>query len=166
MNVGYYLSCQFTIILFKKFTSFVNTPTKEMIRKLPDDKIKLMIEDVNPDSYRIRSTLIFVEEYIPTNLNNFLIKNNDKNSISKYISICKGIGEALSFLFKNKIVHRDIKKNNILIKENDCPVICDFGWASILEEDLTLRMNEYAPLGGNFEHIAPEILNSQNQQKK
>jgi len=88
--------------------------------------------------------------------------------VSRLLSICKGIGEGLNHLLKEKIVHRDLKLDNILIDENDCPIICDFGMAAKLEENLTLRIFDLdlSGPGGNKSHLAPEVLNSYYLQKR
>ena len=54
--------------------------------------------------------------------------------------ICVGIARGLSFLHEEstlKIVHRDIKTNNILLDANLNPKISDFGLAKLDEEDNT-----------------------------
>jgi serine/threonine protein kinase len=60
---------------------------------------------------------------------------------------------------KKKIVHRDMKLDNILISSDGFPVISDFGFAEYVDQ------NGFVPcpkvLGGNVSHLAPEILSSQ-----
>lgn len=54
--------------------------------------------------------------------------------------ICVGIATGLTFLHEEsvlKIVHRDIKANNILLDEHLNPKISDFGLAKLYEEDNT-----------------------------
>ena len=54
--------------------------------------------------------------------------------------ICVGIARGLAFLHEEstlKIVHRDIKANNILLDRNLDPKISDFGLAKLDEEDNT-----------------------------
>ena len=54
--------------------------------------------------------------------------------------ICVGIARGLAFLHEEstlKIVHRDIKANNILLDRNLNPKISDFGLAKLDEEDNT-----------------------------
>ncbi|MEZ6044632.1 MAG: protein kinase [Planctomycetaceae bacterium] len=48
--------------------------------------------------------------------------------------ICLGVHH----LHENHILHRDLKPQNILIDQTDCPHITDFGLAKILEEDFDL----------------------------
>jgi len=115
---------------------------------------------------RIRSSLIVVLEHFPNNLRNFLQNGYNSFSISRLLSICKGIGEGLNHLFKQKIVHRDIKLENILIDEN-VPVICDFGTALVIEENnFTCIISDMDKPGGNTSHLSPEVLNSYQHQKR
>jgi len=85
------------------------------------------------------------------------------NPSKKLLSICKGIGKGLMFLYDHKIVHRDLKLDNILMDENDNPIICDFGMAIYVDENGIADVNE---IGGKHFHLSPEIHNSYNEQKR
>ena len=64
---------------------------------------------------------------------------------SEIISILKQVVKGLSFLQKNKIAHRDVKPQNILIFPNNIYKIADFGEADNIdniENALTLRGSE------------------------
>jgi len=107
---------------------------------------------------RVRNTLIVVLEHISNSLQFYLKESN--LSMTKKLSICKGIGEGLNFLLQEKIIHRDMKLDNVLIDENDCPIIIDFGMAVVVNENFTINLSFDDRPGGNQSHIAPEILNS------
>ena len=56
----------------------------------------------------------------------------------------------------NGIFHRDLKLENILLDEKFNPILCDFGYAGIIErENVSRKSTEF--LGTNY-YIPPEIL--------
>jgi len=140
--------------IIKIFTYFPDRPTEDMLKILPKETT---LE---------RTTLVMIMEYIPNNLKNYLELNFSNLPISRLLSICIGIGEGLIHLLKEKIVHRDLKLENILIDDEGYPIICDFGLAAKLEDNFTFRFSDLDPPGGNTSHLAPEILNAFKQQKK
>ena len=76
---------------------------------------------------------------------------NKKNQIVSYII------SGLQYLHNNKVIHRDIKSDNILIKDN-IPIISDFGTCRIL--------NEFEYFGntaiGTPYYLSPEIASGTN----
>ncbi|KAL8468314.1 hypothetical protein ACS0TY_031523 [Phlomoides rotata] len=70
--------------------------------------------------------------------------------------ICVGIAYGLTFLHEEsvlKIVHRDIKANNILLDEDLNPKISDFGLAKLHEEE---NSHINTRIAGTIGYIAPE----------
>ncbi|PON54671.1 Mitogen-activated protein kinase kinase kinase [Parasponia andersonii] len=70
--------------------------------------------------------------------------------------ICVGIAKGLAFLHEEsplKIVHRDIKANNILLDRDLTPKISDFGLAKLDEEENTHITTRVA---GTIGYMAPE----------
>jgi len=90
----------------------------------------------------------------------FLLLSNTENSIhqKQLIWYCLEIATALSYLWDNKIVHRDLKLDDILISSDGYPIICDFGMAEFVDENGCLENQK--TLGGNVNRLAPEVLNS------
>ena len=90
-------------------------------------------------------------EYICADLLSFIRKREKlSENISK--SIFKQIIEGLKYINKKKIVHRDIKLDNILIDLNNTVKICDFGVSKKISED-ELMIDHCGTPG----YIAPEI---------
>ena len=90
-------------------------------------------------------------EYICADLLSFIRKREKlSEDISK--SLFKQIIEGLKYINKKKIVHRDIKLDNILIDLNNTVKICDFGVSKRISED-ELMIDHCGTPG----YIAPEI---------
>ena len=80
-----------------------------------------------------------------------LIQQEDISIIKQIFS---GIVNGLSFLYDNKIIHRDIKTENIYLQKKNkilIPKIADFGVATFESE------NNY-DLTGTFAYMAPEVF--------
>ncbi|CAL0300070.1 unnamed protein product [Lupinus luteus] len=88
-----------------------------------------------------------------------LLHGPDKSKLdwSKRYKIALGIADGLLYLHENchrRIIHRDIKSENILLTENFEPQICDFGLAKWLPEDWT--HHNVSKFEGTFGYFAPE----------
>ena len=60
------------------------------------------------------------------------MKNPDLNArLRLFQKIC----EAVNYAHQNLVVHRDLKPQNILVNDNDEPVLLDFGIAKVMEAD-------------------------------
>ncbi|MFS7955348.1 putative protein kinase RLK-Pelle-DLSV family [Helianthus anomalus] len=104
------------------------------------------------------SELLLVLEYIPQgSLDNFLWgeRRGTLNWEKRFDIIC-GVARGLSHLHNEihaKIIHRDIKLNNILVDDDFQPKICDFGLARLQPEDQTYVSTRPA---GTLGYMAPE----------
>ncbi|KAG5004281.1 hypothetical protein JHK84_028549 [Glycine max] len=90
-----------------------------------------------------------------------LLHGSDKNKLdwSKRYKICLGIADGLLYLHEcchRRIIHRDIKAENILLTENFEPQICDFGLAKWLPEQWT--HHNVSKFEGTFGYFAPEYF--------
>nr|XP_043635132.1 cold-responsive protein kinase 1-like [Erigeron canadensis] len=102
--------------------------------------------------------LLLVLEYIPQgSLSKFLwgAKRGTLNW-QKRFDIIFGVAKGLAHLhneFHVKIIHRDIKSDNILLDDDFQPKICDFGLARFQTEDQTHISTK---LAGTLGYMAPE----------
>ncbi|TKY52183.1 Receptor cytosolic serine/threonine-protein kinase RBK2 [Spatholobus suberectus] len=90
-----------------------------------------------------------------------LLHGSDKTKLdwSKRCKIALGIADGLLYLHENchrRIIHRDIKAENILLTENFEPQICDFGLAKWLPEQWT--HHNISKFEGTFGYFAPEYF--------
>lgn len=62
---------------------------------------------------------------------------------------------SIAYLHKYKIAHRDIKPENILLDSQFRIKICDFGWASLIDEK-EIRKS----VCGTPEYMPPEVIDN------
>mmetsp|Transcript_43301 Transcript_43301/g.31615 ORF Transcript_43301/g.31615 Transcript_43301/m.31615 type:complete len:156 (+) Transcript_43301:2242-2709(+) len=77
-------------------------------------------------------------------------------SESKVKEIAKQVAAALAYLQSFKIVHRDLKAENILMTDNSnsaIPKICDFGFSTFACPNKPLTQGF-----GSLQYMAPEVL--------
>ena len=116
----------------------------DYIHNVPNENIVKSIEYFENSDY-----IFFIYEYIP----NGMLEQYNKD-------ILKGIYNGLLYLYKNGIIHRDIKAKNIIMKEKT-PFIIDFGLSKILSKN-NLCYESY----GTLEYISPEILEGKGYNHK
>ena len=73
-------------------------------------------------------------------------------------SIAKGLINGMEFLHFKKVVHRDLKSANVLLKNSSFPIICDFGMSRMIEQSQTMSTFDI----GSICWSAPEILRGTN----
>ena len=110
----------------------------------------------------------------------FLVMKHIPQTLENHASTVRGFGEltarsvmgwtlqilyGIQHLLKHRIVHRDLKLNNLLYTHNGVVKLCDFGCAIQLLEDLTVDVSPGTSLGGNPAHMPPELLNAEAGRK-
>ena len=135
---------------------------KKLTTKRAKRKIKTEIEALsklrNPfctqiyDYFETDTHILIVMEYVCGDLLGFIRKRAKISEPTAKI-IFKQIIKGLQYIHKRKIVHRDIKLDNVLIDLTNTVKICDFGVCRILQPgDI---MYEHC---GTPAYIAPEIF--------
>ncbi|XP_054794686.1 LEAF RUST 10 DISEASE-RESISTANCE LOCUS RECEPTOR-LIKE PROTEIN KINASE-like 2.1 isoform X2 [Prosopis cineraria] len=88
------------------------------------------------------------------------LETNPPLSWEKLLQIAGGIARGLEYLHRGcnaRILHFDIKPNNILLDENFCPKIADFGLAKLCSK--THSKVSMLDARGTVGYIAPEVWN-------
>ncbi|KAF3783364.1 Serine/threonine-protein kinase [Nymphaea thermarum] len=100
-----------------------------------------------------------VVEYLPGGtLKQFLIKNRRRKLAYKIvIQLALDLARGLSYLHSRKIVHRDVKTENMLLDTTRTLKIADFGVARVEAQNPKDMTGETGTLG----YMAPEVLNGQ-----
>ncbi len=113
--------------------------------------------DVHPNIINVKwfSTYSYGMEYIECDLKHWWPKQKNKNLA--LMQVLKTISSALVFLKENKIVHMDIKYDNVMVRNNAC-VLIDFGCSVQMDRDKIYDQEWDIPPCGAFCCAPPEIL--------
>ncbi|CAO2821498.1 unnamed protein product [Amaranthus hypochondriacus] len=100
-----------------------------------------------------------VVEYIPGGtLKQFLIRNRRKKLAFKVvIQLALDLARGLSYLHSKKIVHRDVKTENMLLDTERTVKIADFGVARVEAQN----PSDMTGATGTYGYMAPEVLEGQ-----
>lgn len=73
--------------------------------------------------------------------------------------VAKKLLQAVNFLHENSIIHRDIKTENVMLDENDDPILSDFTLSKIFTDPLVGET--HSARTGTVTYRAPEVLKTQ-----
>jgi serine/threonine-protein kinase PpkA len=69
--------------------------------------------------------------------------------------ITKRIAEALAYAHQRNVIHRDLKPQNVLFRQDGTPVLSDFGIAKVLDTDAT-NLTALGSVIGSLHYMSPE----------
>lgn len=75
------------------------------------------------------------------------------------LTITKRIAEALAYAHQRNVIHRDIKPQNILFRQDGTPVLSDFGIAKVMDTDAT-NLTALGSIIGSLHYMSPEQATS------
>ncbi|CAI9111059.1 OLC1v1011194C3 [Oldenlandia corymbosa var. corymbosa] len=111
-----------------------------------------------------RNMCCVVVEYLPGGtLKSYLIKNRRRKLAFKVvIQLALDLARGLNYLHTKKIVHRDVKTENMLLDKTRTVKIADFGVARVEASNPNDMTGETGTLG----YMAPEVLNGNPYNRK
>ncbi|XP_024378756.1 serine/threonine-protein kinase TIO isoform X1 [Physcomitrium patens] len=123
----------------------------EILRQLKHENIIEML-----DAFESPQEFCVVTEFAQGEL--FEILEDDKNLPEAQVqAIAKQLVKALHYLHSHRIIHRDMKPQNILIGAGGIVKLCDFGFARAMScNTMVLRSIKGTPL-----YMAPELVREQ-----
>ncbi|KAJ3670328.1 hypothetical protein LUZ60_010652 [Juncus effusus] len=107
---------------------------------------------------------LVVYEYMPGGSLDYVLLKEKKNNLNwktRY-QIILGIARGISYLHeecRERIIHCDIKPDNILLDSNFCAKVADFGMARLIDRDFSRVLTT---MRGTIGYLAPEWLTCYN----
>jgi non-specific serine/threonine protein kinase len=120
----------------------------EALRKLNHPNIVRMI-----DAFQDGNDHYIVMEYMPGSLR-ALMKAQERLPLARALSIGIELADALTRAHHLKIIHRDIKPDNVLLAADGTPRLTDFGIARAAD-DLQITTGQFV---GTPVYVAPEVI--------
>ncbi len=96
-------------------------------------------------------------EYVPGQ-NLFYYLNFNKPKLVDVLEIVSRLADALSYAHQQRIIHRDLKLNNVIMRDRLTPVLIDFGLAKALEDEGEDGITRTGEVMGSPAYMAPERL--------
>lgn len=87
------------------------------------------------DFFEANNTYYYVMDYLCGGSLDDLIRRDSFLTEDKAISYARQIGEALSYMHNNKILHLDMKPNNVMLNADGEAIVIDFGLSKQYDEN-------------------------------
>ena len=113
------------------------------------------------ECFNTKDEFVIVMELCDENLTDIITKKNEPYSVGEIKGILIQLNNSFKIMFKNKLVHRDLKLQNILVKYEDNNKITlkltDYG----LSKKLLTLSKKFSTVAGTMNFMAPEIIKSE-----
>ncbi|KAL4452973.1 hypothetical protein ABPG73_012917 [Tetrahymena malaccensis] len=151
-NTGQILALKFISKRNKSEKDLANLRQEiEILRRLKHENIILLL-----DAFETPHEFCVVTEFAQGEL--FEILEDDRSlPESEVRKIAQQLILALDYLHSNRIIHRDMKPQNILISANGVVKLCDFGFARALSSNTQVLTS----IKGTPLYMAPELVKEQ-----
>lgn len=108
------------------------------------------------DSFETDNEIVVVTEHAYEDLHKFLGRHGSFDEKKTQI-LTFDLVSALYYLHSHRILHRDLKPQNILLDKNQRAKLCDFGFA----RNMTICTHVLTSVKGTPLYMSPEVLYSQ-----
>lgn len=105
------------------------------------------------ESFETKNELVVVTEFALIDLHRYMARNGALTEEKAQRLICHLVS-ALYYLHSNRILHRDLKPQNVLLDEDLHAKLCDFG----LARNMTMSTHVLTSIKGTPLYMAPELL--------
>ncbi|WP_449421023.1 PAS domain S-box protein [Phormidium nigroviride] len=121
-----------------------------------------IIQTYSLESYR-NSYALVMEDFGGISLQEWAIKEKNALSLKDFLEIAIALSNILDILYRDRVIHKDIKPSNILINPETKQVkLIDFSIASLLPRETQTLINPNI-LEGTLAYISPEQTGRMNR---
>lgn len=96
-----------------------------------------------------------VTRYVPGPALDDVVEQDGPIGRAQLHTLAAGLVEAIEAIHAAGVVHRDVKPGNVLLLEDDSPVLIDFGIAHLTDD---VRLTQTGLVMGTPGYLAPEII--------
>ena len=101
---------------------------------------------------------ILLMELMDESLTHFLGRTPSSLPYHTQVNITYDIAQALAYLRSNRVIHRDLSSNNILLKGGIQAKVTDFGISKIVDANPGMTRNKVTQCPGTLAFMPPEAL--------